>query len=462
MNAHGELSARLEPGDGTHQTGTRALRERETNQARLDGTAQNPSAAYVWYVILLLCVVNVFSYMDRMALSVLLPSIKADLVLSDGQLGLLVGFAFFLFYAVCGIPVARWADRGIRRDIIAITLTVWSVMTALSGAAQNFWHLFAARVGLGAGEAGCIPSAQSIISDYVPLKKRSGVYALHTFGMSAGTMLGLILAGWLGEAVGWRWAFVVLGLPGIAVAILVRLTLREPRRGASDGVDCDEPSLPFRETLATLWRCRTYRLVVMFLVANGFVTVALLQWWPSFYGRVFGTSLSSIGAYLGLAVGAGAGIGTIIGGLVAHKAGQKDIGLPLMISAGAICLAIPAVLGSLFSQSSHQSMLLAGLTIMLWSVPSGPVTAAMYSVTKPRMRATASAVTIFFISVLGFGFGPLCVGVLSDLLTPSFGTEALRYALLLPACLLPLLIAALYRIGRALAHDLRAVGVSIS
>src|SRR5688500_4859670 len=162
-------------------------------------SAVGGATPYMWYAVLLLSFVALINYMDRTALSVLMPLIKADLHLSDGQLGLLVGFAFFLCYAILGIPIARWADRGNRRNIIAITLAVWSVMTAVSGAVQNFWHLLAARVGLGASEAGSIPASESMISDYVPLKRRSGMYAIYAFGMTAGSMAGLILAGWLGE-----------------------------------------------------------------------------------------------------------------------------------------------------------------------------------------------------------------------------------------------------------------------
>ena len=160
--------------------------------------------SYTWYVVGLLFVVNIFNYMDRMALAMLMPFIKADLQLSDAQLGLLVGLAFAVFYAVCGIPIARLADRGVRRNVIAVCLTVWSAATALSGAAQNFWHLFLARVGVGAGEAGCIPPAQSIICDYIPPRKRPGVFAFHHFGLIVGSMMGLAVAGALGEAFGYR------------------------------------------------------------------------------------------------------------------------------------------------------------------------------------------------------------------------------------------------------------------
>ena len=410
------------------------------------------------YVVLLLSVVNVFNYMDRMALSVLLPSVKADLNLSDGQLGLLVGFAFSLFYALCGIPIARWADRGIRRNIIAIMLTAWSIMTALSGSAQNFWQLFLARVGVGAGEAGGLPPAQSIICDYVPLKRRSGVFAIHNFGAVVGLMLGMALSGWLAETIGWRWTFVVLGLPGVALAVAVRFTLREPIRGYYDTREKNKSVLSSRGAIRFLWRCKTFKLLMLFLVVNGFVQFGLNQWWPSFYGRLFGLNVSSVGIYLGIAIGIGSGVGVLVGGWLADKVVQHDVRLPLVVCAVSTALAVPAALGSLFVASATLSMVLASLTGLFWTVPAGPIVAAVYSVTTSQMRATAGAITIFFTSAVGYGLGPFCVGALSDLLEPTFGVQALRYALVLPVAFLPVMIIVLLAAARALPNDLKAAG----
>lgn len=422
---------------------------------------KDASARYTWYVILLLTVVNVFNYMDRMALSVLLPFIKQDLELSDGQLGLLVGFAFSLFYAACGIPLARWSDRTVRRNIIALAIAVWSVMTALSGAAQNFWHLFAARIGVGAGESGCLPPAQSIICDYVPLKRRPGIFAIHNFGIYTGMMLGMGAAGWLGATIGWRWTFVALGLPGLVLAAIVWLTLREPVRGILDAVKTDTGALPLGKTLATLWHRRTYRLIILMYVTNGFIQYGLHQWWPSFYSRSFGLSAASVGAYLGIAVGAGAGIGLLIGGLLANKASQCDVRLPLMLGAAASVLAIPAAWGTLFAASASTSIFLVALTGLCWNISTGAVVTTVTSSVESHMRATAGAITILFAAVLGFGPGPLCVGLLSDLLAPSLGIEALRYAMLLPICLLPVLSFLFFRAALALPNDLRAAGTEV-
>jgi predicted MFS family arabinose efflux permease len=423
--------------------------------------AEKPLGRYAWYVVGLLSIVSTFSYMDRMALAALAPMIKQDLQLSDSQLGLLTGFAFSLFYAVCGIPIARWADRGVRRNIIGLALAAWSVMTALSGAAQSFTHLFLARVGIGAGEAGCLPPAQSIICDYVPVKRRASVFAVHNVGNYAGMMLGLVLAGGLGEIIGWRWTFVALGLPGIVLAVVVRLTLREPVRGSFDDQTRGEVAQPsLRDTLAGLWRCKTYRLLLTFYVLNGFVQYGLIQWWPSFYHRVFELNMSSIGLYLGLAIGMGAGMGSLGGGLLAHKRRHGDIGLPLRVSAAITLLALPAALASLYVSSVFGSTILIFLSAMFWSASNGPVIATAVSVIAPTMRATSSSLIIFATAILGFGLGPLCVGLVSDLLGPSLGAQALRYALLVPIGLLPMMAVVLYAAARTSADDFQKIPAS--
>ena len=421
---------------------------------------QTPSRAYVWYVILLLSVVNACNYMDRMALAVLSPLIQSDLHLSDSQLGLLVGFAFSLFYAICGIPIARWADRGIRRDIIAVAVATWSVMTALCGAAQNFWHLFLARVGVGAGEAGSIAPGASIACDYVPVSRRSGALAVMAFGTAVGILVGMALAGLLGEKIGWRWTFVALGLPGVLLALLVKLTLKEPRRGTFDAnnasVDATQTSL--RATAITLWQCRSYRLITLFLVVNGFVQYGLNQWWPSFYAREFSLGLSTLGLYLGLAVGVSSGLGVLIGGVIGMKSAQRDITLPLKITAAVLALSMLTALSSLFVSSVEASIALVAITGLFWGVSNGPVLSAQYSVVHPSIRATAGSMTIFLTSVLGFGLGPLSVGFVSDLLAPDLGTQSLRYALVCPILLTALMIFALLAVCKVLRADLAMAG----
>lgn len=415
---------------------------------RAAATSDEPSTRYVLYVIALLTLLNAFNYMDRMALSVLMPWIKADLSLSDSQLGLLVGFAFSVFYAVCGIPIARWADRGVRRNIIAMALATWSVMTAISGAAQSFWHLLAARIGVGAGEAGGLPPAQSLLYDYVPPKRRSSIFALHGLGLYVGMILALSLAGWLGEIIGWRWTFVLLGAPGLLLAVIVKLTLREPIRGRLDPVRDTQVHLPIRAAMWVLWRSRIYRLIVCFGVVNGFVQYGLLQWWPSFFTRVFGLNMSSVGGSLALGIGVGSIAGLLGGGLLADTAVRRDTGGPLDLGVAAVCVALPLIAAALFVPSAAVSMILVSLGNFLLCAANAPIIAVLLSAVDPHLRATASAVNTFVISAIGFGLGPFCVGVLSDRLTPFFGMQALRYALLAPIAFIPLMAVLLHFAAR--------------
>jgi predicted MFS family arabinose efflux permease len=414
-----------------------------------------PSTRYVWYVILLVTIVNVVNYMDRMALAVLAPLIKADLKLSDTQLGLLIGFGFALFYAICGIPIARWADRGIRRNIISLAVALWSIMTVLCGAAQYFWHLLLARVGVGAGEAGSFAPGSSLLCDYVPLRRRSGIFAITISGIYAGLMVGMVAAGWVGETIGWRWAFVVVGAPGLPLALIVRLTLREPPRGVFDECNVVESRAGLRQTLSELWRSKTYRLLVLTLITAGFVQYGLTQWWPSFFSRTFGLKPSILGTYLGMAIGLGSGTGVLLSGFLANKVIHRDIRLPLLVGSGATLLAIPTALGTLFVESIKGSMFLVAVSAMFWSAYNGPTLASLYSVTAPHMRATAGALYMFLMSVFGLGLGPFLVGVLSDRLTPLYGLGGLRYALLLPIVVLPAMALALYRAAQALPNELQ-------
>jgi predicted MFS family arabinose efflux permease len=407
-------------------------------------------SSYAKYVVGLLTVVSIFSYVDRMALAALAPSIQRELNLSDSQVGLLTGLAFSLFYAVCGIPIARWADRGVRRNVLAVALTTWSVMTALSGVAMHFWHLFLARVGIGAGEAGCLPPAQSILCDYVPLPRRAGIFAVHNAGNYLGMMLGLIVAGWLGDLIGWRLTFLALGLPGIALAIVLRFTLVEPQRGSLDPAHIIADSRPsLTEVFATLRVCRTYGFLLLFYVLNGFVQYGLVQWWPSYYNRTSTLGMATVALLLGLAIGGGATVGSLAGGWVANKISRPDTRLALRIGAAATLFAIPTSIASIFTSSIYLSFGFVALTAFFWSVSNGPVIATAASVVVPNMRATSTSLIIFATSVLGFGLGPLCVGTLSDLLSATLGTEALRYAFLAPICLLPGMAYVLYAAAKS-------------
>ena len=387
---------------------------------------------YVWYVIAVIFLVNLFNFMDRMALAVLAPSIQADLGLSDSQLGLLTGFAYATFYSCAAIPIARLADRWNRKNIIAISLAVWSVMTALSGTAQNYWQLFVARMGLGAGEAGGGPPAQSLLCDYVALEKRPLAIAVNSIGFGAGIMVGMALAGWLGQAVGWRLAFVFLGVPGVLLALIVFFSVREPQRGRFDVV-VDTPQPPLLATLGNLWRNRVYIWLTTYAAIASISLFGLNQWWPTFLARTHGLALADIGLRLGAGLGLGASAGLLAGGIVGTRLARNGYRGPLIASLLGILAFLPFAVAANLTSSANLAIFLMAGSIFCHGFSTAPTAAAVYSSVSPEIRTTAGAVAVFFQTVVGASMGPLAVGMLSEYLQPSYGASGLRYALMIPA-----------------------------
>ena len=421
---------------------------------------------YVRYLVFILTIMNVLNCMDRIAMSVLLPQIKLELHLSDKQLGLLVGLAFSLFYATCGIPVARLADRGFRARVMVWSLTVWSLMTAASGLAQNFGQLLLARMGLGCGEAGAMPASASLISEQVPYERRSGVFALTAFGGVLGTSIGIALAGWLGPLIGWRWTFVALGGPGLLLAVLVKFTVEEPPTSApptsAPPTSAPPAGVPVRRSslaadLGWFWRCRSYRRICAFLVVNGFIVNSQQQWFASFYSRSHHLSPGQIGSGLALAAGLGSAVGLFGGGWITDRAAARSLRLPYILGAISLACALPLWLGVLFVPTARLSLICLGLASTLTTAPLGTAQATLYSVLPLRLRSLGGATLVFMTGVLGLGLGPLCIGYASDLFTPRLGGEALRYAMALPLLLYPLFIWSLLATRQHIAEDLAAV-----
>ncbi|HJP34942.1 MAG TPA: MFS transporter, partial [Gammaproteobacteria bacterium] len=276
------------------------------------------------YALGVLVVVYTFNFIDRQILSILMQSIKIDLGLSDQALGFLAGFAFAAFYATMGIPIALWADRGNRRNLISLALAIWSAMTALSGMAQNFTHLALARIGVGIGEAGCSPPAHSLISDYYPPEQRATALGIYSMGIPLGIMFGLFIGGWINEAFGWRRAFFVVGLPGMLLALIVRLTLKEPPRGLSENRAAGDERPTFLETLRFLMKRPAFLHIAFGGALAAFVGYGVISWFPSFLIRTHGMNTAEIGLWLGIIIGIPGGAGIFLGGYVADKLGARD------------------------------------------------------------------------------------------------------------------------------------------
>ena len=387
------------------------------------------SSNYRNYVLMMLTVVYVFNFIDRQVLVILQESIKKDLQLSDTQLGLLSGFTFAIFYVTLGIPIARFADKTNRRNTVAVSLGLWSIMTACSGFARNFFQLLLARIGVGVGEAGGSPPAHAMISDYFPPEKRSTALSVYSSGIYFGVLTGFLMGGYLNQQLGWRTAFFVVGTPGIIFSLLFYATVKEPRKGATDRNSQIHEQHSLREVLRVLYSNKTFVFLSLASALNVFCIYGLLNWTPSFLARLHRMKISEVGASLGLIYGIGGAIGSFAGGYLTDHFGKKDKGWYLKIPAYAIILAIPCAAGTIFLQNNFFTLACLGLCSFLQSMYLGPSLSVAHSLVPASMRALTSAVFFLVINLIGLGFGPLVVGMISDLLTPTLGLESLRWAL---------------------------------
>ena len=402
----------------------------------------------------LLFLVSFFNYMDRYMLAVLLPAIKADLQLSDTQIGFITGLAFTLFYATMGIPIARLADRYSRKNIIAIALTVWSAMTALCGLAQNFVQLAVARVMVGVGEAGASPPSHSLIADLFPVEKRARAISIYTLGAPVGILIGFMLGGWITQFYGWRAALFTVGIPGILVALAVYRKLHEPERGAADGLartvePQSQPSFlrkqesstedglprtpempPFRVTLKTLMASPTFRHLSF---ATGLYTVlwlGVVQWLPSYFTRSFGLEIGEVGTWLAIILSVSQIIGMLLGGWLADRLGAGDLRWYVWVPSLAILISTPMFALTFLTQNPMVAFLSLFLPFMIGVMQGPPSFAVAQGLADIRMRAMAAALLLLITNLIGGGIGPQAVGIMSDYFAEAYSRDSLRYSLL--------------------------------
>ena len=284
---------------------------------------------YRWYALGILVLVFTSSHVDRQIMGILLEPIKHDLGASDTQMGFLIGLTFALFYATLGMPIAMLADRGNRRNIIALAITIWSGMTAVCGLAQSFLQLVVARIGVGIGEAGSSPPSHSMISDMFPLKQRGTAMGIYAIGVNLGLLIAYLAGGWMSENWGWRTTFIVVGLPGLAIALLVRFTVAEPERGGSDRIDGLAPKVqasapPFLSVVKYMWSTPATRHAVFGSSLAGFVGYGMVLWLPAFFVRSHGLSQTEVGFTLALMSGVVGGTGTFVAGKLADILARRD------------------------------------------------------------------------------------------------------------------------------------------
>ena len=388
------------------------------------------SPAYRAYVMFILVVVYTFNFIDRQIVGILAVPIKADLGLTDTQLGLMGGLAFALFYTGLGIPVAILADRWKRTWIMTAALTIWSGMTAACGLATNFWQLFLARLGVGVGEAGGVAPAYSLISDYFPSHQRARALSVYSFGIPIGSALGILFGGYIASKIDWRFAFFAVGIAGILVAPIFKLTVAEPPRGQYDVKGPDAPSPTLVEIVRLLMQKPSFWLISLGASASSMMGYGLFFWLPSFLVRSFGLELIEASVFYAGILLIGGIAGTWAGGYMADRFGAGKRGNYVIIPAIAFLLTIPLYVMAILSPNLTTTFFALLIPTGLGLAWLGPVLSAIQHVVPSTMRATASAIFLFINNLIGIGAGTVALGIISDNLEARFGDDSLRYAIL--------------------------------
>jgi MFS family permease len=410
------------------------------------------SGLYAIYVVLLLALINIVNFVDRTIFAVLVQPIEAELQLSDTQIGLISGFAFVAVYAAIALPLARLADRIGRRWVLAGSVAVWSLFGAGSGLTQSFSQLAFTRLGVGVGEAGCMPSSHALLAEMYPQGRRAVPISVVSAGAAVGIAMGLSVGGWVAATYGWRWAFIILGLPGILLAILVALTIPEPIRAKPQGM----PSATLWETIRSLSKIRTYRWTTFAHPFYTFVTAGVLGWLPAFFARSHDMNVRQVGTFFGLTYGFGIGAGGLLGAYALQKMSARSPARSLFLAGWLAFAAFPFYVAALLVSTTWASLALIMLFGALIGGAGSPMIAGQQGVIQNNMRATASALSMFFGSYLGAGLGPFLIGLGSEMLTPTLGANALRAALLIASGAILLAGLFLVQASRSFAADAKS------
>lgn len=387
------------------------------------------SPRYRTYVMTILVLVYTLNFIDRQIVSILAVPIKADLGLTDTQLGLMGGLAFALFYTGLGIPIAMLADRKSRTWIMTIALTVWSAMTAVCGLAQNFWQLFLARLGVGVGEAGGVAPAYSLVSDYFPSHQRARALSVYSFGIPIGSSLGIFFGGYIATHIDWRYAFFAAGIAGIIVAPLFKLTVREPPRARFDKI-AHTGGAPLRDIFRVLFKKPSFWLVSLGGACSSMMGYGVFFWLPSFLVRSFDMTLIDAAKFYGSIILVGGLVGIWLGGWAGDKFGAAKKSMYVIVPAVAFVATVPFYLVALSASSLTITFFALLVPTALGLAWLGPVLSTIQHVAPANMRATASAVFLFINNLIGIGLGTWLIGLISDLLDTQFGDDALRYAIM--------------------------------
>lgn len=378
----------------------------------------------------MLVLVYTFNFIDRQIIGILAVPIKADLNLSDAQLGMMGGLAFALFYTGLGIPIAMLADRSDRSWIMTISLVIWSVMTALCGTVQNFWQLFAARLGVGVGEAGGVAPAYSLISDLYPAHMRAKALGIYSFGIPIGSATGIVFGGLIATWIDWRYAFLIVGLAGVAIAPLFKLVVRDPGHGVQDGITSVAAKPGLREVLSLLLGKPSFWLISVAAACSSMMGYGLFFWLPSYLVRSFEVTILQASLYYGSILLIGGIAGIWMGGVLGDRLGAHSRSAYALIPAIAFVVTIPFYIFGLLASNLNLAIALLLVPTALGMVWLGPILSTIQHLVPSNMRTTASAIFLFINNLIGIGLGTLAIGWLSDGLKQYFGKEALRYSIL--------------------------------
>jgi predicted MFS family arabinose efflux permease len=385
---------------------------------------------YPGYVLTMLGLVSVLNYYDRNLISILVEPMKRDLNLSDANIGLLSGIGFALMYSILGIPMARLADRFGRARLLAATLAVWSLMTVLSGRAMSYTSMVLARIGVGVGEAGGLPASHALVADYfAPVSRGKALSVIGICG-ALGISLSLAGGGFINDWRGWRVAFYVGGLPGLALSVLLFLTVRDKQWAILPGKPDSRPAIiKLRTVFAALWSRRSYVLLCFGLGLAAIGAYGQFAWSPAFLMRSYHMSAGQVGGYYTAAVGPASLVAVFVGGALNDWLMKRDRRWSLWILAACFAINVPVSLIFFLVHNFPLAMVMTLVSTTVGSLWVAPSYALVQDLAGPYMRAIAAAIFMMIINIIGLGLGPYVTGVLSDRLAPRFGESALAVSL---------------------------------
>ncbi|PHR57983.1 MAG: MFS transporter [Robiginitomaculum sp.] len=430
------------------------------------------SKSYRTLVMSMLVLVYAFNFLDRQIIGILAEPIKAEFDLSDKQMGLLLGPSFAILYAVLGVPIAWLADRRSRAWIMTIALTIWSGMTALCGVAGSFTQLFVTRIGVGIGEAGGVAPAYSLISDFTPVKQRGRALSMYSFGIPIGSAIGIVFGGVISTILDWRWAFIIVGLLGIAIAPIFRFIVREPKRGYYDPPTAKVEPASMKEVTQTIFKKPSFWFMSFGAASSSMMGYGLFGWMASYLVRSFGNDLPEFFSWLpswmlpenptpvlyaayfyGTIILFAGIIGMWLGGSLSDKFGSKDKRAYVLVPTIAFAIIIPFYILGLMSNNLTVIFFALMIPTGLGLVWLGPVLAAIQGIAPPNMRASAAALFLLINNLIGIALGPFLIGVISDSLSSKYGNESLRYSILAGTIFYVIAAILLYMASRHIERD---------